>query len=155
MSGRSPAAIPSALLLLLAGAALTACSEPGPPTAAEQALLLFDLSGREEPDEERLAACFDPLPDGAERAALLDALEALAQFSQPRVVAEQRAAELSLAVVDLTASLPGGGSADCSVHLEGSDETGWIVRWFGGPGVEWPRHRRPRGEALTSSPSPN
>ena len=151
MRGRSLARAASALLAL---AALTACSEPVPPTPAEQALRLFDLAGEEEePGEDRLVACFGPVPDGAERAALLDALEALAAVSQPSVVGEERAAALALAVVDLTASRPGGGSADYSVHLEGSDETGWIVRWFGGPGVEWPRHARPRGQALTSSPT--
>jgi hypothetical protein len=154
---RPSAPVPLAALGLLSIAALLACSESGPPAPAapaEQALRLFDLAGQDEPAEERLTACFGPLTDDAERAALLDALDALAPASEPAVLAEERAADLALAVVDITASFPGGGTADYSVHLEGSDEEGWTVIWFRGPGVEWPRRSPPRGQGLTSSPPP-
>ena len=154
MRMRPPARVPLAAFGLLVVAALLACSKPGPPAPAEQALRLFELAGQEEPTEEQLAACFGPLTDDTERAALLDALDTMAPASEPAVRAEERASELALAVVDITATLPGGGTADYSVHLEGNDEEGWTVRWFRGPGVEWPRRSPPRGQGLTSSPPP-
>ena len=147
----------AAALTLLAGAALTACSDPAPPPPAgpaEQALRLFELAGQGEPAEQQLADCFGPLPDDNSRAALLDALELLAEATTPRVLAEEREGDLTLAVVDLTAALPGEGSADYSVHLEGSAGAGWKIRWFRGPGVEWPRRPAPRGQGLTSSSPP-
>lgn len=147
----------AAALALLAGATLAACSNPAPSEQAGPtglALRLFELARQGEPAEQQLAECFGPLPDDTSRAALLDALELLAEATTPRVLAEERVAGLALTVVDLTAALPGEGSADYSVHLEGSPEEGWTIRWFRGPGVEWPRQRGPLGQGLTSSAPP-
>jgi hypothetical protein len=145
---------PGALAALAAIAVLTACSEPAPPDPARQARCPFELARLDEPGEDELSACFGPLRDDAARADLLDALAALRPAAKPEVVAEERLDDLALAVIDLAASLPGGGSARYSVHLERDDEDRWIIGWFRGPGVEWPRQRRPGGEGLSSSAVP-
>ena len=53
--------------------------------------------------------------------------------------------------VDVEADLAGGGTARISVQLERDVEDRWHVRWFGGPGAEWPPPPRRRGTGLTSS----
>lgn len=155
MKGWSGQRVPAATLGLLAVLALGACPAPGPPAPQELALRLFELARQEDPAPQQLAVCFGPIPDESARAALLDALEPLAAASAPRVVALERLPDLGLVVVDVTATLRGEGAADYSVHLQGSAEEGWTVRWFRGPGVEWPRASRPGGQGLTSSPPPD
>jgi len=146
---------PAAPLALLAILVFGCCRPPAPPTPEDVALQLFELARQEEPDPRLLDACFGPLPDESARAALLDALEPLAAASAPRVVARETLPDAGVVVVDVVAGLRGRGSADYSMHLEGSDEEGWKVRWFRGPGVEWPRPGRPAGQGLTSSRPPD
>jgi hypothetical protein len=141
-----------ALVLALAG-----CRGPSPPeepTPAQAALRLFDLATVDEPTGEQLSSCFESVPQESERAALLDALAALTSAAAPRVERIEALDGLGLAVVDVTAELPGAGTARYSVQVAVGADGSWKVRWFGGPGTEWPRRRRPRGEGLTTSPPP-
>lgn len=155
MRFREGARTAAAASALLAAAALVACSGGGLPEPEKTALRLFELAGQEEPAAEELAACFGPLPGESERAALLDALESLGPASAPRVIAKEELDDLGIVVIDLAATLPGEGTAQYSVHLEGDEEGAWVIRWFRGPGVEWPHLGRPGGPGLTSSPPPD
>jgi hypothetical protein len=115
---------------------------------------LFELTTHDEPTDEQLAATLESVPRDAARVAFLEALDALGPIAAPKVERIEPLADLGLTVVDLRAELPGAGSARYSVQVAVTQNGSWRVRWFGGPGVEWPRHRRPRGEALSTSPPP-
>jgi hypothetical protein len=139
--------------LIAALAAIPACTGPEihEPAGPEPcALALFDLSREGEPDPAEVERLFGPEPDGARRAALLDALGALAEADAVRVVGTQELALLNRVAVDLVADLAGEGPATYSVQLEPREPNGWRVTWFGGPDVEWPPSRRRRGSSLTT-----
>ena len=74
------------MLLLLAAA--TACGDEGrtPRSPGAAALELFRLARQTEPDAERVDRLFGPPADAGRRAALHDALELLADVSEPRVL---------------------------------------------------------------------
>jgi hypothetical protein len=122
---------------------------PGPA-----ALRLFDLARGEEPGPDRLGASFDPVPGEDDRAALLDALSALAPAREPRVVQITRTGGPDDAFVDLEADLAGGGLARYSVRLAEVGPDDWRVRWFQGPGVDWPPFAAGPGEGSRSSAPP-
>jgi hypothetical protein len=149
--------VPRSFALAAVVLALIACSGPEPPrepTPAQVALGLFELAATDDRTDEQLAATIEIVPRDASRVALLEALDALGPVSAPEVERVEPLADLGLTVVDLRAELPGAGSARYSVQVAVAEDGAWKVRWFGGPGVEWPRHRRPRGEGLSSSPPP-
>lgn len=140
--------------LLLGVACSSPPPEPAAPTPESTALLLFTLADLEDPEIEDLAPCFALPEDDSQRAALLDALEKLASVDQVEVQSVQPLDGLDLVAVELTSPLSGGGSAHYSVQLAPGDDGGWTIRWYRGPGVEWPQHRPPRGEGLTTSSPP-
>ena len=150
--------LPRAVLVTAVSAPLLfpACAppEPEPPTPEGVALRLFALADLDEPSADQLSACFEPPEDAALRAALLDALEALQPVAEVEVQRVEPLEGLDRVAVELTAPLEAGGLAHYSVQLAATGEGDWIVRWFSGPGVEWPRHRRPSGEGLTTSSPP-
>jgi hypothetical protein len=143
------AALP--FLLLLPGCAP---SEPEPTGPEAVALALFSLADLEEPSSDDLSRCFHPPEDDEQRAALLDALETLSRVDEVSVQRTEPLETLDRVAVELTAPLAGGGQAHFSVQLDGTDDGAWVVRWFRGPGVEWPAHRRPRGDGLSVSSPP-
>lgn len=143
-----------ALLLLIA--TLVACAvvdDPGEPAAT--ALRLFELADLDEPSTEQLDATFDLEGDEEARAVLLDALEGLPPREELRVVEITRAAGPDDAFVDLEARLPGGGEARFSVRLRAVEPGSWRVRWFGGPGTEWPPTRGSNRDGLSTSAPPD
>ena len=142
------------MLLLLAGA--TACEDEGrtPRSPGAAALELFRLARQTEPDAERVDRLFGPPADAGRRAALHDALELLADVSEPRVLTALALEDGGRRVaVDLEAGLPGSGSARFSVVVE-HVATEWRVTWFQGPGVGWPPAPRRRDAGLSTSPPP-
>ena len=146
----------SAAILVLV--MLTACGEEGPiePAGPEQtALQLFELARSEEPSDELIAALFGAGLDERERAALFEALDALSTASTVEAVGSEALEGLNRVAVDLLAGLPAGGTARYSVQLEPSAQGEWRILWFQGPGVEWPRRKRPRGTGLTTSALPH
>ena len=146
-----------ALAALLAVLAACGCgSRDGVARAdpAAAALDLFELALVDEPTDEQLRDRFDPAPDHDDRAALLDALSALATVSDPRIVEVQRPAGPADAFVDLEAGLPGGGVARFTVRLRSTEPGGWRVSWFQAPGAEWPSSPAGSGSGLSSSAPP-
>jgi len=146
---------------LLAGGlalAVTACVTPddGGSDQGDAALRLFDLARIEEPTDEQLHSVLAEVPAADGRAQLLDALAALADASDPRIVEIVQPAGPGDAFVDLTARLADGGEARFGVRVAAVEADTWRVRWFQGPDVDWPASRRPRGDALsTSAPPPS
>jgi hypothetical protein len=146
---------------LLAGGlalAVAACIAPedGGSEQGDAALRLFDLARIDEPTDEQLQAVIAEVPAADRRAQLLDALAALADASDPRVVEIVQPAGPGDAFVDLTARLADGGEARFGVRVATVEPNAWRVRWFQGPDVDWPPSRRPQGDALsTSAPPPS
>lgn len=145
----------SRLALLLLLSTLIAChgarDEGGPGAVA---LSLFALAELDEPTGEQLRELFDDELARRPPPALLDALEALAGVSDPRVVELQELSGPDETVCDLTADLDGGGEAGFSVRLEARTPGEWRITWFQGPGVEWPRQPGRRDQGLTVSAPP-
>lgn len=145
-----------AIAVLVCTIALCACAAPHPSPTAEDpgavALQLFSLP-EEPPQEGALAQIFDPDALSGGRVSLLDALEALAGFPPPELLAVEAIEGDEEAFADLAVELPGGGRAAFSVKLRRLEAEGWRVAWFQGPGVEWPSRGR-RGESLSTSSPP-
>jgi hypothetical protein len=136
--------------------AVAACITPddGSSEQGDAALRLFELARIDEPTDEQLQAVIAEVPAADRRAQLLDALAALAETSEPRVLEVVQPAGPDDAFVDLTARLAGGGEARFSVRVAAVEPSSWRVHWFHGPDVDWPASRRPRGEALSPSAPP-
>jgi hypothetical protein len=144
-----------ALTLLLLG--LTGCGPepPEPLSGAEAAALeLFRLARLSDAERGQAAGPLDPAIADEPRAALYDALDSMAALEEPRIVAVEPLPDVGRTAVDLSVGLAGGGSARFSVQLEAVGEETWVVRWFQGPGVEWPPPRRRRDPGLSSSHPP-
>ena len=58
-------------------------------------------------------------------------------------------------VVDLEGERPGPTLVAFMVVTAPAGDGTWRVRFFGGPGVQWPRYPIPRGDATTTSPAPD
>lgn len=153
MSGtRTPWSV--GLLVLLGTLACCGRTEPQDPGVA--AMRLLELAQVDEPTDDQLRRAFHPVPSDAQRAALLDALSALADVASLRVVDVVRLADPDDAFADLAALLPGGGSAHFTVRLRKRMEEPdpWRITWFQGPGVEWPAAGSGRGDGLSTSAPP-
>jgi hypothetical protein len=141
-------------LALLGVAACRAPGRPEPTTPTDPeaaARSVFDLAREGEPTPQAVDALFGPVVDELERATLLDALDALGPTDQARIVDRQAEPGEGAIVFDVVAALHGGGEAGFSVGVVAVGE-GWRVRWFHGPGVQWPRARPPAGEGLSALP---
>jgi len=141
--------------LALAALAACACTErPAPgedPT--DTAARVFELAAESPRTARRISALFGEPGDDRRRAALGDALDALETTGAPvlvEVVALESDARLA---IDFRAPLTGDAEGFYSVHVERSESGLWTVRWFQGPGVEWPDRSR-RGDGLTTSNAP-
>jgi hypothetical protein len=137
---------------------LAACGERRPAEAAgpeRTALQMFELARSERPAEELITGLFGAGLDDRDRAALLESLSALSTLSAVEAAGSEKLQGLDRVVVDISAALPAGGLARYSLQMEQTSQGGWIILWFQGPGVEWPRRARPRGEGLTTSAPPN
>jgi hypothetical protein len=143
-----------AALCLTGIAGCTGPAVPDEPTPGQIAVRLFDIAREEEPDPERLSTCLEVPADASARAALFDALSALGRASAVQVERIVPLDGMERTVVDLSAFVEGGGTAQYSVQLEDDPAKGWRILWFLGPGVEWPRARPPRGNGLTVSADP-
>ena len=126
--------------------------EPVDPAAAA-ALELFELAALAERPPQRIKRRFELAGDESLRAELGDALDRVTAVEAPQVTLVQHMPASGRTVVDLTASWPGGGSAEYSVQLEGAGEE-WTIVWFQGPGIDWPRRPRSRGDGLSTSTPP-
>jgi hypothetical protein len=143
----------AAVILLM----LSSCGEeePSGPAGPEQtALRLFELAREQQPADDLIAALFEPGLGERNRAALLESLSAFSAPTAVQAVGSERLEGLERVVVDLSAELPAGGMASYSVQLEQAEQGEWKITWFQGPGLEWPRRERPRGEGLTTSAPP-
>ena len=128
---------------------------PEPVSGAEAAALeLFRLARAGDGERDGPDTPFDPGLADDRRAALYDALDLLASVDDPSIVTVEPLPEVGRTVIDLSAALAGGGAASYSVQLEETAGQAWVVRWFQGPGVEWPTPRRSRDSGLTSSEPP-
>jgi len=155
------AAVASALCLsLLLALCLGGCGPGAPaPTAltapptdpGEAALALMRLGAEPRPDA--VALLFGPLPEGQARAALLDAIDALAPAANPRVVEVVPLEGLGRTNVEVVADRP-GGEVRVALQVEPTVGDGLRIRWFQAPGVEWPTPARRRDEGLSSSAPP-
>ena len=154
MRATAVAAVLALPLLLAPSGCGRTTSEP--VSSAEAATLeLFRLARLGDAERGAPDAPFDSGLTDDGRAALYDALDLLALDEQPEVVSVESLPEVGRTAVDLSAALAGGGAASYSVQLEQIAEETWIVRWFQGPGVEWPSSRKGRDSGLTSSPPPD
>lgn len=149
----------AAVLLSLAiaavfGGACREAPEPLPTGPAGAALRMFEMAAGGEPTRDQLDTLFDPEMSDRDRAGLLDALIVVGTTPDPRVGSALALEGLGRSVVELTADLPGGGQAVYAVHVEPQGDDDWRVRWFGGPGVQWPAAARRRDEGLTTSAPP-
>ena len=105
-------------------------------------------------DAEAAAELADAWSLNAAAGPVLDALEALRPVDEVAVQRVEPLEGLDRVAVELTAPLQGGGQAHYSVQLADLGDDTWVILWFHGPGVEWPSHRRPRGDGLTVSSPP-
>lgn len=142
---------------LAAIATLASCARPPVPEAAPARVVreLFALAREGDPTEERLALVLDPRAAGGDRAELLDALALLGATAPGGEIALAALGDPEEIVADVEAGLPGGGTARYSVQLRRIDDGSWRVRWFDGPGVEWPRRPERRDEGLSVSAGPD
>jgi hypothetical protein len=153
--------MPRLTALLLAAAllaAISACDRSEAPRLsgpAAAAVELFELAAGDPPSEEGIVRLFGEELDEIQLAALLEALDALATVSEPMMVRTEPLSVLERVAVDLSATTTAGGSADFSVQLQQAASGEWQIRWFQGPGVEWPRRGGIRGAGLTTSALPN
>lgn len=120
------------------------------------ALSLFALASRSHEDGEVTAAdqVVDPTLISRDPGALFDALDALREVEDLRVVAAERLDDLDRWAIDLEGALAGSALTAFSAQVEPADDGTWRVVWFAGPGVEWPRRAPPRGDGLASSEPP-
>ena len=147
----TPRGVSLLALLALCGCGRSAApAESGPVSKARE---LFVLAALDEPTDDRLLELFDPGRVGDDRAALLDALDRLDDVSPASDVEVTELSGPDEVVVDLTAELPGGGSAGYSVQLRAETDGSWRIDWFLGPGVEWPASQG-KDEGLTVSAPP-
>jgi len=149
------ALVAGAAVTLLAGFGCASKQPAPPPDAGGVALQLFDIASAEDPTREQLEALFELDSDDDRTADLYDALRGLAPVEQPEIVQVTELAALRKTSVDLTGSLPGGGTAGFSVELLSPAEGTWRISWFRGPGVEWPRSRLRRDQGISTSPPPD
>jgi len=154
LSSLRPAACLSLAIAALFGMACREAPEPVPEGAAGAALQMFEMAASGEPPQDRLDSLFDPEMGDRNRAALLDALIIVGTTPQAKVESVESLEGLGRSVVELTADLPGGGQAGYAVHVEPLASGSWRVRWFRGPGVEWPASGRRQNEGLTTSAPP-
>ncbi len=130
------------------------CNRQEPVTEpAATALRLFEAASSD-PAPEQVDGLFGPVEEGLSRATLLDSMAELARAGSPEVTDVVELAELATFAVDLVARLPGGGTARYSVQVVAEEDGSYRVRWFQGPGVEWPSQARRRGPGLTTSNPP-
>jgi hypothetical protein len=154
---RLPERIRTLALFVSLAALSVACDAPvgprEPATSPELAALdLFALAAEPDASAQDLETLFGPADDPETLAGLRDALDAIAGARDPSIVSAEPLDELDAVALDLVASCEGGGEAHYSVRAERRGPEHWIVRWFRGPGAEWPSYPRPRGEGLSSSP---
>lgn len=124
-------------------------------TPSGAALSLFVLAGRDADDRDLAARyveseALDADPDG-----FFDEIEGLSDVRRARVVASEPLAGLDEVVVDLEGERPGPTLVAFMVVAAPTADGTWRVRFFGGPGVQWPRYPIPRGDATTTSPAPD
>lgn len=141
-----------------------ACGGPAPdtPSGTETPPVAVALEmlrdARTEEGRVRLAAeRFGIDVDDADWPPLLDALERVGRFSDPRPGEPERldaGGDLAEWVVDLDVALAEVGRGDVSVRLRHADDS-WTIDAFHGPGAEWPPRDRPRDDGLTSSAPPD
>ena len=139
-----------AVFLLVGCGGVEEVEEAAPAATARE---LFALAAADPRRDDRLHALFDPRMADGDRAELLDALDALGNVAPAADVEITPLSGPDEVVVDLTAEMPGGGSAGYSVQLRQETDEFWRITWFLGPGVEWPASSR-KGEGLTVSPAP-
>ncbi len=147
-----PVTRPQAILLALLLAA-TGCAGPSPPhenDSAAAARRLFAMSRAGEPTDEQLHELFDADLLSERRVQLLDALAALGDVELAEAVEVHPLSGEDEVVVDLAGVPSGGGTARYSVQLRALEPGAWRIRWFLGPGVEWPGVAR-RDDGLTVS----
>jgi hypothetical protein len=148
-----PAGAAAGLALL----ALAGCGDPA-PDAEDPAAAVHELFALARPGgagrEERLRALFGAEVVGEAGPALLDAVAALAPAVPARVAPPERLGADGPVAIDVEAELDGGGRARYSVQLARRPDGAWRIRWFQGPGVEWPAPSPRRDEGLSISPGP-
>jgi len=126
-----------------------------PPTDARSATLrLFRLAHETEPLREDLHRVFDRNRFDEDRVAAREAVLSLRKVSAPRVLAETVLPTLKRTVVDVSATLPGGGSAFYSFQVEEQTDGAWRVISILGPHADWPPRPRRSAPGLTVSAPP-
>jgi hypothetical protein len=133
-----------------------ACTERPAPgeDPADTAARIFELAARSPRTAQQVGALFGEPGDDRRRAALGDALDALASAGEPVLVEVVTLEPDARLAIDFRAPLTGDAEGFYSVHLERSEAGRWTVRWFQGPGVEWPDRSR-QGDGLTTSAAPD
>ncbi|NIM00309.1 MAG: hypothetical protein GTN89_05235 [Acidobacteria bacterium] len=143
----------AAALLVLPGCGGEPDPYAPPATREDTVLAMFALTRvNHEAEPQSLERLFGTITDEQQRAALLDAIDALAPADEIEIVETYPMDDLVRESFDLVGRLPGGGVARFSVQIDTSTEPGRIV-WFSGPGVEWPARKR-RGPGLSTSAPP-
>jgi hypothetical protein len=110
-------------------------------------------ANRLEATDERLAGLVPDDLDDRSKAALGDALAALAEIGDVRVLERSDLPPGDRIAIDLEADLPGGGIARLAAECRRGPDGLWRLACLGGPGVEWPR-RSPIGEGVSISANP-
>lgn len=135
-----------------------ACNAPPPaPTDAWQrdpeaaALEVVAVARDVDARSDRIAALFDRQDDPVRNAALLDALSAMGDLGETRVLRVERLDAVGRFAVDLVGDLVGGGAAEWTLQFAEREDGTLQAVWFAGPDVEWPARPR-RDSGLTSSP---
>jgi hypothetical protein len=140
---------------LLAGGCHRQAAPPSPPRdPVEAARGLFDLARVESPSDAELERVLSPELVRSHRVPLLDALPVLAETRELKFETPEPLPGIDRAVVDLDATLAGGGRARGSVHVAPRGDGSWRVVWFQALGVAWPPLASPAGEGLSTSAPP-
>lgn len=119
------------------------------------ALRLFVWANETELSDDALRELFGPVEDLTDRANLYDSIEGIRSAQDAVVTHVEALPHLGSVAVDLASRLAGGGEARYSVHLgRAGDDEPWTIRWFRGPGVQWPVNRVLQDSGLSSSHPP-
>lgn len=153
-SERRRAAIAAILLALTCRCDWMRPARDAPPRSPEEAALrVFDLARATDPGLADLKRVMNGKLIEDDRSSAFEAVAALRDASGPRVLAAIPLVGVGRTAIDVTADLPGGGSARCSFQAEVDPDGGWRIVSIHAPGVDWPGHSKAGSGLSVSSPA--
>jgi len=151
---RGRAAIAGILLALACRCEPTRNAREDPPRSPEEAALsVFDLAREADLRPADLQRVMDGSLIEADLPSALEAVAALSDASEPRVLAAIPLLGVGRTAVDVAADLRGGGSARYSFQVEADPDGVWRIVSIHAPGIDWPSRSGAGSGLSVSSPA--